>query len=364
MAASGIAAAVLVVLTAVFDNLMIAAGLFTYPAEHLSGLRIGLAPLEDFSYPLCAAFLVPAVFTLLDPAHRSGGDAHDATHRRLRPGAVVVRQLFVASRPVSWINTAYPFAAAYLLTTRQIDLDARDRHAVLPRARTTSRCTASTTCSTTSPTCAIPARAARTARCSIGGCTGSRCGRRRCRALPFVVYLVVVGIAGVVARAGREPVLRRLLQRAAAAAEGGAVRRLGDLQHPLLLPRGVRPRAGRRGLDLAAGRGDRRVRAVGRRLARVRRGAGCRRRPRSRHLVDRDGARRALDRVVRARVLRRRGARDAGHALAGPARRAGRRCRTSRRCGRSARVTDETAERGHARAGGGSSGSTSSPASR
>ena len=33
-----------------------------------------------------------------------------------------VRQLFVASRPVSWINTAYPFAAAYLLTTRQIDV--------------------------------------------------------------------------------------------------------------------------------------------------------------------------------------------------------------------------------------------------
>ena len=33
--------------------------------EHLSGLRVGLAPLEDFAYPLCAAFLVPAVFTLL-----------------------------------------------------------------------------------------------------------------------------------------------------------------------------------------------------------------------------------------------------------------------------------------------------------
>ena len=33
----------------------------------------------------------------------------------------VVRQLFISSRPVSWINTAYPFAAAYLLTTRQID---------------------------------------------------------------------------------------------------------------------------------------------------------------------------------------------------------------------------------------------------
>lgn len=34
----------------------------------------------------------------------------------------VVRELFVSSRPVSWINTAYPFAAAYLVTTRQIDL--------------------------------------------------------------------------------------------------------------------------------------------------------------------------------------------------------------------------------------------------
>lgn len=33
----------------------------------------------------------------------------------------VIRQLFVSSRPVSWINTAYPFAAAYLLTTREID---------------------------------------------------------------------------------------------------------------------------------------------------------------------------------------------------------------------------------------------------
>ncbi|MGX1701741.1 prenyltransferase [Microbacterium sp. NPDC055357] len=33
----------------------------------------------------------------------------------------VLAQLFVSSRPVSWINTAYPFAAAYLLTTRSID---------------------------------------------------------------------------------------------------------------------------------------------------------------------------------------------------------------------------------------------------
>ncbi len=39
----------------------------------------------------------------------------------LRAGAVA-RRLLVSSRPVSWINTAYPFAAAYLMTTRQIDI--------------------------------------------------------------------------------------------------------------------------------------------------------------------------------------------------------------------------------------------------
>ena len=33
----------------------------------------------------------------------------------------IVRHLFWSSRPVSWINTAFPFAAAYLLITQQVD---------------------------------------------------------------------------------------------------------------------------------------------------------------------------------------------------------------------------------------------------
>ena len=33
----------------------------------------------------------------------------------------MLRTLFVSSRPLSWINTAFPFAAAYLLTTRHLD---------------------------------------------------------------------------------------------------------------------------------------------------------------------------------------------------------------------------------------------------
>ncbi|MDF2991753.1 MAG: lycopene cyclase [Microbacterium sp.] len=65
MTSSSLTALVLVGLTLVFDNLMIAVDLFSYPQQHLSGLRLGLAPLEDFAYPVCAGFLVPAVFTLL-----------------------------------------------------------------------------------------------------------------------------------------------------------------------------------------------------------------------------------------------------------------------------------------------------------
>ena len=89
-AASGVAAAVLVVLTAIFDNLMIAAGLFTYPEEHLSGLRVGLAPVEDFSYAICAAFLVPARDAMaqhpLEGRPQQGRDEdgdHERDHQKL-----------------------------------------------------------------------------------------------------------------------------------------------------------------------------------------------------------------------------------------------------------------------------------------
>ncbi len=98
----------------------------------------------------------------------------------LTPGRVV-RELFVSSRPVSWINTAFPFAAAYLLTTRQIDAplivgiifflvpynlamygvnDVFDYESDLRN----------------------PVRAEPTAPCSPNACTPSRCGPRRCRA--------------------------------------------------------------------------------------------------------------------------------------------------------------------------------------
>lgn len=67
--ALGIAGAILLVLTAVFDNLMIASGLFDYGAETLIGVHLGLAPLEDFAYPLAAVLFMPALWWLAGGSH-------------------------------------------------------------------------------------------------------------------------------------------------------------------------------------------------------------------------------------------------------------------------------------------------------
>lgn len=64
--------AALVVLTAVFDTVMIASGLFRYSPDHLVGILIGLAPIEDFAYPLAGAILLPALWALLRARTRVG----------------------------------------------------------------------------------------------------------------------------------------------------------------------------------------------------------------------------------------------------------------------------------------------------
>jgi len=67
--ASGVALAAVLVLTAVFDNIMIGVGLVAYDPALISGVFVGIAPVEDFAYPVAAALLLPAVWSLL------GGDA-------------------------------------------------------------------------------------------------------------------------------------------------------------------------------------------------------------------------------------------------------------------------------------------------
>jgi lycopene cyclase domain-containing protein len=67
-----VTAAVLTVLTGLFDNLMIAADLFRYPSAALLGPRVVLAPVEDFAWPLVAALALPALWELVPAARRSG----------------------------------------------------------------------------------------------------------------------------------------------------------------------------------------------------------------------------------------------------------------------------------------------------
>ena len=52
-------------LTAVFDNLIIAAGIVAYDASKISGLFIGLAPIEDFAYTIAAVLIVPSVWSAM-----------------------------------------------------------------------------------------------------------------------------------------------------------------------------------------------------------------------------------------------------------------------------------------------------------
>jgi len=61
-AAIGISLFVLLALTAVFDNLIIGFGLVDYDPSLISGIRAGVAPIEDFAYSLLAAVVVPVVW--------------------------------------------------------------------------------------------------------------------------------------------------------------------------------------------------------------------------------------------------------------------------------------------------------------
>ena len=59
---TAVVAVVLIVLTIIFDNLMIWAELVGYGDEQRLGLHIGLVPVEDLFYALFVALIVPAVW--------------------------------------------------------------------------------------------------------------------------------------------------------------------------------------------------------------------------------------------------------------------------------------------------------------
>ena len=52
----------MLVLTAIFDNLIVATGIVAYDESKLLGIKLLTVPLEDFAYTIVAVLLVPAIW--------------------------------------------------------------------------------------------------------------------------------------------------------------------------------------------------------------------------------------------------------------------------------------------------------------
>jgi lycopene cyclase domain-containing protein len=63
--ALGWATALVLLMTLVFDNLIILAGIVGYDESLISGIKLGIAPIEDFSYTLVGLVLIPITWELL-----------------------------------------------------------------------------------------------------------------------------------------------------------------------------------------------------------------------------------------------------------------------------------------------------------
>lgn len=70
-ASIGLVLAIVLLMTAVFDNVMIGVGLVGYSTERISGAFVGLAPLEDFAYAVAAVVLLPSIWALTGGARRA-----------------------------------------------------------------------------------------------------------------------------------------------------------------------------------------------------------------------------------------------------------------------------------------------------
>lgn len=66
-----VAGAVLLVMTGVFNNVIVGLGIVAYDPALVSGARIGLFPVEDLAYSIGAALLLPSCWVLLERPVRS-----------------------------------------------------------------------------------------------------------------------------------------------------------------------------------------------------------------------------------------------------------------------------------------------------
>ena len=152
--ALGLAMLVLLVLTAVFDNLMIASGLFGYGSQTLLGIRVGLAPWRTSAIPLCAVLFVPALWWLAGGRTRAGHRVQDP-----RPASAVKETLVDDPRTVHDLPARF-LGQHRLPLCRRLPAGSRGGSTgsgwwarSSSSSPTTWPCTGSTTSSTTNRTC-------------------------------------------------------------------------------------------------------------------------------------------------------------------------------------------------------------------
>lgn len=58
--------------TAIFDNYIIGTGIVAYQESAISGVKIGLAPIEDFGYAIAAILGLPAIWEFAISREKKG----------------------------------------------------------------------------------------------------------------------------------------------------------------------------------------------------------------------------------------------------------------------------------------------------
>ncbi len=91
-----VAAITFMALTLIFDNVLCYVGVLAYPVEPRSGVLLGAAPIEDLLY---AVGLAGVALRLRAEVLQGEGSAW---------------RIFLAARPISWVNTALPFVGGVL----------------------------------------------------------------------------------------------------------------------------------------------------------------------------------------------------------------------------------------------------------
>lgn len=86
VATSVVAGIALLVMTIVFDNVIVGTGVVAYDASLISGVKIGVIPVEDLAYSIAAVVLLPSLWVLFDRSAAADRSAPDrAAHDRSAP---------------------------------------------------------------------------------------------------------------------------------------------------------------------------------------------------------------------------------------------------------------------------------------